>query len=215
MRLAARGHCFRNEVAGELVPGRRQIEFRDARADPDRRAGLDRGRAGGHAGGDRAGLPAGFGLSGEWLTGNDPFFMPGRQGQGADAAPVRKPSASCACRMAWRSRASTAMALSSASASGFPNPPGRPCIRPASPSAWTAGPPIRSSHFEFPLTAISPAEVLPRLRRRLPRLAPHLNPDAPISELGLDSMDTVELLCAIHEEFGVRLGEDEFQRGVA
>lgn len=61
------------------------------------------------------------------------------------------------------------------------------------------------------MTAISPAEVLPRLRRRLPRLAPHLNPDAPISELGLDSMDTVELLCAIHEEFGVRLGEDEFQ----
>ena len=61
------------------------------------------------------------------------------------------------------------------------------------------------------MTTISPADILPRLRRRLPRLAPALNSDAPLSELGLDSMDTVELLCAIHEEFGVRLGEDEFQ----
>lgn len=54
---------------------------------------------------------------------------------------------------------------------------------------------------------MNPQHVIHRLRLCLPRLAPLLREDMPISELGLDSMDFVELLCAIHEEFGVRLNE--------
>lgn len=52
--------------------------------------------------------------------------------------------------------------------------------------------------------------VAAHLQTCLPRLAPLLLPSLPISELALDSMDTVELLCVIHEEFGVRLSEAEF-----
>jgi acyl carrier protein len=55
------------------------------------------------------------------------------------------------------------------------------------------------------------AEITARLGLCLPRLAPRLRPSARISELELDIMDTVELLCVIHEEFGVRLTEDEFR----
>jgi acyl carrier protein len=36
-------------------------------------------------------------------------------------------------------------------------------------------------------------------------------PDTPVGDLPLDSLDFVELLCAIEEEFGVRLTEVEFQ----
>ena len=54
-------------------------------------------------------------------------------------------------------------------------------------------------------------EVSARLDLCLPRLANRLVPSARLSELALDSMDTVELLCVIHEEFGVRLTEDEFR----
>lgn len=60
------------------------------------------------------------------------------------------------------------------------------------------------------MTTISSDDVIPRLRRRLPRLALRLEPGTPLHALGLDSMDTVELLCAIHEEFNVRLTESEF-----
>jgi len=61
------------------------------------------------------------------------------------------------------------------------------------------------------MTTISSNDVIPRLKRRLPKLAPLLEPGTPLHGLGLDSMDTVELLCAIHEEFNVRLTEREFQ----
>jgi acyl carrier protein len=61
------------------------------------------------------------------------------------------------------------------------------------------------------MTTISPGDVIPRLKRRLPKLAPLFEEDTPLHALGLDSMDTVELLCAIHEEFNVRLSEREFQ----
>lgn len=60
------------------------------------------------------------------------------------------------------------------------------------------------------MTTISSDDVIPRLKRRLPKLAPLLEEDTPLHALGLDSMDTVELLCAIHEEFNVRLTEREF-----
>jgi acyl carrier protein len=55
------------------------------------------------------------------------------------------------------------------------------------------------------------ASVADRLRLCMPRLAPQLeNESDSLGDLALDSMDTVELLCVIHEEFGVRLTEDEF-----
>jgi hypothetical protein len=54
-------------------------------------------------------------------------------------------------------------------------------------------------------------DVLSRLRRSLPRLAPLLQENVPLGKLALDSMDTVELLCAVDDEFGVTLTQDEFQ----
>jgi acyl carrier protein len=57
---------------------------------------------------------------------------------------------------------------------------------------------------------MNPTHILHRLRMCLPRLASQLREDIPLNELGLDSMDTVELLCAIHEEFGIRLTDREF-----
>jgi acyl carrier protein len=54
-------------------------------------------------------------------------------------------------------------------------------------------------------------DILNRLRQCLPRLAPLLQENVPLRELALDSMDTVELLCAVDDEFGVTLTEDEFQ----
>ena len=80
LRLAARGHCFRNEEAGELVPGRRQIEFQMREliliGAPDWiEAELEGMQA------EIVRLAGGFGLSGEWLAGNDPFFMPVARGK--------------------------------------------------------------------------------------------------------------------------------------
>jgi acyl carrier protein len=53
--------------------------------------------------------------------------------------------------------------------------------------------------------------ILTRLRLSLPRLAPFLQDNVPLRQLALDSMDTLELLCAVEDEFGVALKEDEFQ----
>jgi acyl carrier protein len=61
------------------------------------------------------------------------------------------------------------------------------------------------------MTAIQETSVLSRLQQRLPRFGEKLNADVPLRELGLDSMDTVELLCAIHEEFQVSLSQAEFE----
>jgi acyl carrier protein len=58
------------------------------------------------------------------------------------------------------------------------------------------------------MTTLQAETIIRRLRHRLPRH--RLDPETPLRSLGLDSMDTVELLCAIHEEFGVRLTEAEF-----
>ena len=54
-------------------------------------------------------------------------------------------------------------------------------------------------------------DILDRLRRCVPRLAPLLQENLPLRQLALDSMDTVELLCAVHDEFGVMLTQKEFQ----
>jgi acyl carrier protein len=56
----------------------------------------------------------------------------------------------------------------------------------------------------------STCEVAERLHLCLSRLPLAENPHARIAELGLDSMDIVELLCVIHEEFGIRLSESDF-----
>lgn len=52
--------------------------------------------------------------------------------------------------------------------------------------------------------------ILTHLKHCLPRLAPLLEEGKPMQQLALDSMDTVELLCAVHHEFGVRLTDAEF-----
>lgn len=55
------------------------------------------------------------------------------------------------------------------------------------------------------------AEAVARqLRLCLPRLAASLRPEVVVADLALDSLDTVELLCVVHEEFGVRLSDSEF-----
>ena len=54
------------------------------------------------------------------------------------------------------------------------------------------------------------ASIAERLQLCLPNLATFHRPEIRLAELALDSMDTVELLCVIHEEFGVRLTESEF-----
>ena len=54
-------------------------------------------------------------------------------------------------------------------------------------------------------------QISTRIGLCLPRLAPRLQPtSARLSDLSLDSLDAVELLCVIHEEFGVRLKDSEF-----
>ncbi len=53
--------------------------------------------------------------------------------------------------------------------------------------------------------------IAERLRLCLPHLASELrNESHTLESLALDSVDTVEFLCVVHEEFGVRLTEGEF-----
>ena len=49
-----------------------------------------------------------------------------------------------------------------------------------------------------------------RLRACLPHTAAGADDCTPIASLGFDSLDTVEFLCAVHEEFGVRLTTSDF-----
>ena len=55
------------------------------------------------------------------------------------------------------------------------------------------------------------AEVLERLRRRLPGPMRGAQTETLLMDLPIDSLDTVELLCLIDDEFHVRLGDGEFQ----
>jgi acyl carrier protein len=52
--------------------------------------------------------------------------------------------------------------------------------------------------------------IAEHLQLCLPRIPLHTNPNTRLADLALDSLDTVELLCVIHEEFGVRLTETDF-----
>ena len=57
----------------------------------------------------------------------------------------------------------------------------------------------------------TPESVAERMRLCLPRFATRLDGEpGTVADLELDSMDTVELLCVVHEELGVRLTEREF-----
>ena len=61
------------------------------------------------------------------------------------------------------------------------------------------------------MTAHSPSQTpLELLRGCLPQAASGADPSAPIASFGFDSLDTVEFLCAVHEEFGIRLTNDDF-----
>ena len=59
-------------------------------------------------------------------------------------------------------------------------------------------------------TPLAPAEIAEHLQRCLPQLLLDWNPDLRLADLHLDSLDTVAFLCAVHEEFGVRLTDAEF-----
>ena len=61
------------------------------------------------------------------------------------------------------------------------------------------------------IATIATAEsVAAQLRLCLPGLASRWREDARLADLALDSLDTVEFLCVVHDEFGVRLTEAEF-----
>ena len=55
-------------------------------------------------------------------------------------------------------------------------------------------------------------DVLQRLRARLPGPMRGAAMETPLGDLPIDSLDTVELLCLLDDEFGVRLDDGEFQR---
>jgi acyl carrier protein len=50
-----------------------------------------------------------------------------------------------------------------------------------------------------------------RFRRCLPEPARNANEETRLADLPIDSIDTVDFLCAVHEEFGVRLNEADFR----
>jgi acyl carrier protein len=58
-------------------------------------------------------------------------------------------------------------------------------------------------------------DVLERLARRMPQWR-HLSLrlDQSLMSLAMDSIDLVELLCAIESEFGVRLSDDDLESAV-
>jgi acyl carrier protein len=54
-------------------------------------------------------------------------------------------------------------------------------------------------------------DVLERLRTRFPGPLRGATADTPLANLPMDSLDVVELLCLIDDEFGVRVGQTQFQ----
>lgn len=64
--------------------------------------------------------------------------------------------------------------------------------------------------FRRDAQATTADEVLARLRRRLPHALADVDRDTRLTELALDSLDFVELLCAAEDEFGSTLTEHEF-----
>ena len=73
-------------------------------------------------------------------------------------------------------------------------PESAPSARP--PNAWLATPaPVQAIHA--------------RLCQVMPQLGPQLQPGKDFRAAGGDSIDFVELLCAIEADYGVRFTEDE------
>lgn len=61
-----------------------------------------------------------------------------------------------------------------------------------------------------------PAEVrrtLERLHAAVPHLVARLRPDAPLDSCGFDSLEVVELLCAVESACGVRLATEDADAG--
>jgi acyl carrier protein len=54
-------------------------------------------------------------------------------------------------------------------------------------------------------------DVLGRLRSRLPGPMRDARAETLLTDLPIDSLDTVELLCLIDDEFGVRFEQTQFQ----
>jgi acyl carrier protein len=67
---------------------------------------------------------------------------------------------------------------------------------------------VKLRHHSEPLTQDG---VLIRLRQRLPGPLRAAAADTLLTDLPIDSLDTVELLCLIDEEFGVRFEQRLFQ----
>ena len=61
------------------------------------------------------------------------------------------------------------------------------------------------------LAASETDEVLTRLQRRMPQVFAGASRDTRVSDLPMDSLDAVELLCATEDEFGVRLTSGHYQ----
>ena len=55
-------------------------------------------------------------------------------------------------------------------------------------------------------------EALTRLQRRLPHLLCNATERTRIDDLPMDSMDVIEVLCAIEDEFGISLNADVFMK---
>ena len=59
---------------------------------------------------------------------------------------------------------------------------------------------------------VEPDEVLARLRRRVPNVLAGADCRTAVDALAMDSLDLVELLCAVEDEFGVLLTGDAFAK---
>jgi acyl carrier protein len=87
------------------------------------------------------------------------------------------------------------------------------------PSAWIVGPPWRLDRYHKRImnaTVLSTpeshkAELADLLRACLPKRIQGISGQTPIAALRLDSLEFVELLCALEAQFNVSLTVEEFQ----
>jgi len=68
---------------------------------------------------------------------------------------------------------------------------------------------MNATTFRQPTSAT--AEVLERLRSCLPQRRHQIRPETSVSSLGLDSLDLVELLCALDGEFNLSITLEQFE----
>lgn len=65
--------------------------------------------------------------------------------------------------------------------------------------------------LRYPSSQLTSDDVLQRLRSRLPAAMRGARSDTLLADLPIDSLDVVELLCLIDDEFGVRFEQGEFK----